>query len=230
MKIAIIMNENSYVGREYLKKMKEYNIEVDIITIGHFPEIDAEEERRCGGRWTPPLLRQNDYINRIRHFDSLKSRELLAFLKDKNYDLGIQGGTGIIKKEIIDSFHYGILNFHPGDLPCYRGCSAPEWQLWDGKPVVCTCHLIDENIDSGPIYLKKELFPCGGTMNYFEMRSEIYPRIASFLCETISSIDDSFLSICNVQNEGDAIYRQYIGDENIDILIKKMANNHDNEF
>ena len=35
MKIAIIMNDNSYVGREYVKALIEANICFDLINIGH---------------------------------------------------------------------------------------------------------------------------------------------------------------------------------------------------
>ena len=64
----------------------------------------------------------------------------------KKYDLGIQGGTSIINKEVFDKYKLGILNFHPGLLPQYRGCSAPEWQIYENKNVLASCHIIDEGI------------------------------------------------------------------------------------
>ena len=36
MKIALIMNENSYAGREYLSGLFKNNIKIDVIQIGKF--------------------------------------------------------------------------------------------------------------------------------------------------------------------------------------------------
>ena len=44
--LALIMNEHSYAGREYLSKLKDFNI--DVICIGSFPKISTTEEERNG--------------------------------------------------------------------------------------------------------------------------------------------------------------------------------------
>lgn len=220
MKVALLMNDNSYCGREYAKALAEKKIEVDVITIGKFPEKNKDEDERCGYLWNPPLLIETMESDHIFNFETLKSDKLLRFLKEKSYDVGIQGGTGIITKSIIDEFKYGILNFHPGDLPQYRGCSAPEWQIWEENEIVCTCHIVDEGIDTGEIFKKKVLnVPMN---NYFKMRSQIYVEISKFLCEIIGSLNENFLEQCQKQDESLANYRKYIGDEKIKLLIEKM--------
>lgn len=128
---------------------------------------------------------------------------------------------GILKEELINSFKYGILNFHPGDCPQYRGCSAPEWQLWEGKPVVCTCHLIDMGIDTGKIYKKKVLSV--DRKDYYKMRAQIYPEISRFVGEVMASLEEDFDNNCIEQDEKCAQYREYIGEEKINKLIKKMS-------
>ena len=159
MNLALIMNLHSYAGREYLSLIGKANIQIEVICIGNSPEINQMEEIRCGGLWTPPSLESlmNLYKFKIYKFDTLKSSDLIDFLKNKKFDLGIQGGTGILKKEVFDQFSIGILNFHPGDLPLYRGCSAPEWQIIENKPVYSTCHFIDHGVDTGDILMKKLL-------------------------------------------------------------------------
>ena len=141
MKIAILMNDNSYTGREYLSNLKDFKI--DVINIGTHIERDIQEDKRCGNFWKPE--RKENLLNffTFSYFDSLESKQLIEFLKDKNYDIGIQGGTGIIGSNIINKFNFGIINFHPGDLPEYRGCSAPEWQLFEIKKIISTAHFID---------------------------------------------------------------------------------------
>ncbi|MBF0300015.1 MAG: hypothetical protein HQK51_14930 [Oligoflexia bacterium] len=226
MKIALLMNHNSYPGREYLLSLKKANISVDVLLIGQYPIINKLEEDRCGGLWNPPPL--DNILTDISHFhfDTLKSQRLINHLSQANYDIGIQGGTGIIKNSVISLFKIGILNFHPGDLPLYRGCSAPEWQLVEGRPIVCTCHLIDEGIDSGSILSKKVLSPI--LNSYFSFRSTIYPEIAKFIVEILLKYlkyPELIRSHFAKQDNSKAVYRKYIGDEMI-----QMIKNHFNKF
>ena len=209
------MNDNSYSGREYASKMLVENIKFDIAVIGNYPVHDEIEERRCGGLWNPPC--QNLLFKKLSFFEfnDLKSDLFLKFIIDNKYDIGIQGGTGIIKKNIINKFNYGILNFHPGDLPNYRGCSAPEWQIFENNDVISTCHFIDEGIDSGSILEKKKLNVSKKNYNYF--RASIYPETAIFVVELLQKIfkDINFLKTKKPQKINTGKYRKYIGDKKI---------------
>lgn len=215
MKYAIIMNEHSYPGREYLKSLQNLPNKPDVIIIGKFDEFDPDEDIRCGGLWNPPSLNSFKSVVDFFYFDSLKSSSLINFLNESKYDLGIQGGTGILKNNIIDSFKMGILNFHPGDLPLFRGCSAPEWQLYEGKSLVTTCHLVDEGIDTGRIVSKKILKP--DYSSYQSYRSSVYPLTAEFIYELFSNFNFLKELIYNAENQDStkANYRNYIGKDKI---------------
>ena len=223
MNIALIMNENSYVGREYLSKLILNEIRLDVIIIGDFPAFDKDEDERCGGLWNPTsqdiLLREIDFYR----FKSLKSLKLENLLLLKNYDLGIQGGTGILKIDIINKFKQGFINFHPGNLPNYRGCSAPEWQLYECNDIVSTCHLIDEGIDSGPIIAKQKL--SFDYNNYFEFRSNIYKETSVFMLSIVKKIiNRGEMLDSEIQNEKHSRYRKYIGEERINELKNRIKN------
>jgi methionyl-tRNA formyltransferase len=222
MKYAVIMNSNSYPGREYLNSLQKLDIKPDVIVIGNFEEFDQEEDRRCGGLWNPPQQINLTSIFRFFYFESLKSESLIKFLQESNYELAIQGGTGILKKGIIELFRYGILNFHPGDLPEYRGCSAPEWQLYEGKPLIVTCHLVDQGIDTGNIVAKKTLQ--SDYTSYQKYRASVYPLTASFIFELFSDFNSLKLLINNAytQDESKAHYRKYIGSEKISEIENKL--------
>ena len=227
MKIALIMNHNSYAGREYASKMIDNDIEFDILSIGNYPEVNAIEEERCNGLWKAISLQKIVKKRNCYNFTRISGEDIITFLQSRNYDLGIQGGTGIIKKDLISKFKLGIINFHPGDLPYYRGCSAPEWQIYEGKPIISTCHLVDENIDTGSIYKKKKLLD-GTDSTYYELRSNIYPLTANFVTEVIKEIlsmgQNKFLSSLVMQDESKAKYRKYIGDDKINLLKKRLLN------
>lgn len=61
--------------------------------------------------------------------------------------------SGIIEKEVIDCFKYGILNAHGGDLPRYRGNACQAWAIINGENRIGLCihKMIGGELDSGDI-------------------------------------------------------------------------------
>jgi len=63
----------------------------------------------------------------------------------------------ILPKEILESFDYGVINFHGGHLPEYRGVHAANHALlnneqWHGA----TLHFCDPGIDTGSIIARQK--------------------------------------------------------------------------
>ena len=114
------------------------------------------------------------------------------------------------------------MNFHPGDLPHYKGCSAPEWQLYENRDIISTCHFIDEGIDTGPILAKRKLDVC--TYSYGAFRASIYPLTSKFVVDILKKIieNESFLRSKKSQKENSGIYRKYIGVKKINELKLKL--------
>lgn len=205
------MNHNFYVGREYIHQLKENNINFDIISFGNNEDM-FDDDPRCKGLWKPKPF--NELIKGLNHynFNSLNDESFLSFLDHQSYDLGIQGGTGILKTHTINQFSIGIMNFHPGDLPQYRGCSCPEWQIVEGKKVIATAHFITEGIDDGPVLLKKVLDL--DYSSYEKMRSTIYSEIAKIVPVVINEVFDNGIVAVN-QDHSSAIYRNVISNDKI---------------
>ena len=83
MKILLLMNENSYAGREYLSSLKKEDIKIDAISIGTYPKYDIVEENRCGGLWKPEQQEILSKFHNFFTFDSLNSKGLIQLLKKK---------------------------------------------------------------------------------------------------------------------------------------------------
>lgn len=57
----------------------------------------------------------------------------------------------IIKEEVLKKIKFFSINFHPG-TPKYRGIGCANFAIFNKeKKYGCTCHLIDEKVDSGKI-------------------------------------------------------------------------------
>lgn len=224
MNIVLIMNQNSYVGREYLSCLRDNDIKIDVCSIGDFPEIDPIAQESCNNEWLPESQSSLESFHKFYDFESLKSIVFLNFLKKKQYKIGIQGGTGIINKYILNEFKLGILNFHPGLLPKYRGCSAPEWQLLEGNKIYSTCHFIDDGIDTGDIIKIKELQV--NNQNYYKFRGSIYPITSLFMLEIIKEfiVYNGLKEKAIKQNEKHARYRKFIGKDKIKYIKDNWSN------
>lgn len=74
-------------------------------------------------------------------------------------DLGVLAYvTQIVPSSILEAPRHGSICFHPSLLPAYRGGSAINWQLIEGRTVGgVTLFRPDDGIDEGPIYLQKEV-------------------------------------------------------------------------
>lgn len=217
--MALLMNRNSYVGREYLSRLIGHNIEV--ITTGNFQEINLAEETRCGGLWKPISEDELRLNFKFHDFESLDDPRLLKHLEAEKYVMAIQGGTGILKAHLINVFALGIINAHPGRLPMYRGCSAPEWQIYEGVDVYCTLHLIDQGVDTGPIIQEKKLK--SNQSSYFEFRASIYKEIATIISDFIIQIKKDPKPLTSVQPQvlETGRYLKYIGEDKIKDMISE---------
>jgi len=217
--IALLSKNNAYVGREYAQALLDANIPFYFVQFGEHEAVDEDENRRCGGLWSVPTIDERSGC-RIVRFESLKVKQLQEFVEKNSIGLAIQADMGaILKQEVIDAFADGILNFHPGDLPDYRGCSAPEWQIYHSRKVICTCHFIDAGIDTGNIIEKRVLDIC--EESYEKMRASIYPQISRFVVKIVSDYVNDIVLQSSAQTEG--TYRPYIGDEKIAKISRRMA-------
>jgi methionyl-tRNA formyltransferase len=76
----------------------------------------------------------------------------------KKFDWIISYGyTNILTKEHIDAAKNPIINLHISYLPFNRGFSPNYWSWVKQTPKGVTIHQIDEGLDTGPIYIQKEV-------------------------------------------------------------------------
>ena len=76
----------------------------------------------------------------------------------KNFTLVISFGyKKIIKPSVIKRFKRPIINLHMSYLPFNRGAHPNFWSFIENTPKGVSIHEIDENIDTGPVVVKKKV-------------------------------------------------------------------------
>ena len=82
-------------------------------------------------------------------------------------------GARIIKKEVIDIFYNGIVNFHPGMIPETSGLDSFYHSIAKNCSMGVTVHLIDHKVDAGRfIFFEKLRVEAGQTMQI--IRENLY--------------------------------------------------------
>jgi phosphoribosylglycinamide formyltransferase-1 len=85
--------------------------------------------------------------------------QVVKLLKDNGVDLVcLAGYMRLLSGSFVSQFPERILNIHPSLLPAFPGLDAQYQALTHGVKVTgCTVHLVDEQLDSGPILLQSSV-------------------------------------------------------------------------
>ncbi len=84
-------------------------------------------------------------------------RELLGALRERGIDaVALAGFMRVLGPELVGSFSGRMLNLHPSLLPSFPGSRAVADALeWGVKVTGVTVHLVDEEVDHGPVVLQE---------------------------------------------------------------------------
>ena len=94
----------------------------------------------------------------------------------------------IFRPPLFTSFSRGIVNFHAGKLPFYRGRNVINWAIINGeKEVGLTAHFVDEGIDTGRILLQRT-FPIAWTDGYGDVLSKVVMEFPDFVELTLARL------------------------------------------
>ena len=82
-----------------------------------------------------------------------------------------------------------ILNIHGGLLPKYRGSSSSSWAIINNEDEIgYTLHLVDEELDNGPIYYKFAV-----KIDEDEKFGDVRHKIRTLVCSKIKGIIENIL-------------------------------------
>jgi len=123
--------------------------------------------------------------------------------------VALAGFMRIVGPEVVDAFRGRILNVHPALLPSFAGLHAVADALaWGVKVTGVTIHLVDEEVDHGPIVLQEPvaILPGDdeGTLHerVKEVEHRLFPRAAALLAEGKLKIEGRRVHILDQADDG----------------------------
>jgi len=118
-------------------------------------------------------------------------RQVVSELKAAGTDLiCLAGFMRLLSAWFVQQFPHRILNIHPSLLPAFPGLHAQRQALeWGAKISGCTVHLVDEELDHGPIVLQHTVPVLDEdteetlSARILKGEHEIYPQALNLMCE-----------------------------------------------
>tara|TARA_A100001015_G_C14768323_1_gene624203 strand:- start:18 stop:776 length:759 start_codon:yes stop_codon:yes gene_type:complete len=157
--------------------------------------------------------------------DDLKNEEHVDSLKKLNADFIVTVfWAHLLKPNVINSVK-DTVNFHPALLPINRGWHPHVHSIIDGSPLGVTLHRIDEGIDTGAVWVQKEVH-----LSEFDTAKTIYHRLQN---EIIDLFKNNWIKIKNGeiipinQDETEAIYHSKFEINEMDVI--DLSSNISNE-
>ena len=125
--VVLVLSDRPNAGA--LEKARDHRVKAVVLEPAHYPSREAFDHALCG-------VLEEEGIEYV----------LLA------------GYMRILGPEVIRSFPERILNVHPSLLPAFPGAHAPRDAIaWGAQVTGVTVHLVDEEVDHGPIVLQEAL-------------------------------------------------------------------------
>jgi folate-dependent phosphoribosylglycinamide formyltransferase PurN len=122
--------------------------------------------------------------------ESLTSQSALEAIEAIQPDLLVHAGAGIIRRPPLATSRLGMINAHMGILPFYRGMNVTEWAAFNGDPIGCSVHLIDEGIDTGDIIIVRPV-DAGGANSIASLRTLVDDAQIELLGEVVRYVASS---------------------------------------
>jgi methionyl-tRNA formyltransferase len=90
---------------------------------------------------------------------SLHNEDLIQIIKENKIRAAISANWKYtIPKSFLDLFECGILNFHLGNLPDYKGNATVNWSILNGEDKIYgNIHKMDPDLDAGDVISRKAI-------------------------------------------------------------------------
>jgi hypothetical protein len=130
---------------------------------------------------------------------------LAGVLADLRPDIGIVAGGRVLPGDVLALFPRGIVNLHPGLLPQSRGLDSWLWDIWHGRPMGVSAHVIDGHVDCGRLLDRRpiEVFADETLPEISDRLYRLQLRMASVALHLADKLDTRYAScLCDDPERG----------------------------
>jgi methionyl-tRNA formyltransferase len=205
----VVLTTDTTHHRYFLNYLNRSGIEIDLVLFettsinAAFPAEAPYRDKEIGfeqRRWKGLLSLETFSCVEVRNFNQRQSLTLLTkFLPD----LGLVFGARPLDYGVRNLFKDGLLNVHRGIPENYRGLDSELWPIyhrdWNGLGV--TIHMVDENLDTGPI-LAQERLVLDKSMRIHHLRCYTTEVAARMMVEILKSRSSLNLPIVPQERNG----------------------------
>ncbi|MEE8583754.1 MAG: phosphoribosylglycinamide formyltransferase [Acidobacteriota bacterium] len=143
--------------------------------------LEKARQKECPTACIPPEGRGRESYDRL---------VVEALQKAGAEVICLAGYMRILSPVLVRAFPERILNIHPSLLPSFTGLHAQRQALqWGARVSGCTVHLVDEELDHGPIILQHPVPVLDGdteeslSERILVHEHEIYPQALRIVCQ-----------------------------------------------
>ena len=141
----------------------------------------------------------------------------------------------IIKQDIINYMKNNIINLHISLLPWNKGADPNLWSFLEDTPKGVTIHIIDESIDTGPIFVQKVVYIDERTETLKSSYDKLHREIQGLFKINWNNIKNKKIKLTPQDSRGSFHYvkdfkkiEYLISDKGWDTSIKEFKNKYKN--
>lgn len=152
MRLAVLLSGRGSNFQAIHEAIRRGELQAEIVcVISNRPDAPGIERAREWG-YDAHVIDHKQYASREAH-----EAEVLRVLEAARPDyIALAGYMRLLSPSFVERYRNRILNIHPSLLPSFPGVDAQAQAIAHGVKISgCTVHLVDENLDAGPILVQR---------------------------------------------------------------------------
>ena len=150
------------------------------------------------------MINVKPVISESRYFYDFLNEDIER-IKNKNLDVILRLGSGIIRGEMLNASKNGIFSFHHGDNLLFRGGPPGFWEVYFSKPLTgFIIQKLTNVLDGGEIIFKGQVET---KSNYYLNQASIFKNSAKYLSKVLDDLRDGKIKFNIEQNDKVKIFK-----------------------
>ena len=150
------------------------------------------------------MINVKPVISESRYFYDFLNEDIER-IKNKNLDVILRLGSGIIRGEMLNASKNGIFSFHHGDNLLFRGGPPGFWEVYYSKPLTgFIIQKLTNVLDGGEIIFKGHVET---KSNYYLNQASIFKNSAKYLSKVLEDLRDGKIKFNIEHNDKVKIFK-----------------------